>query len=420
MRLLTLLMLALISAPAGAQTLAITNARLLDGTQEVVDATIILRDGRVVSISSGGAAPADARTIDAEGRPVTPTLFAAATQIGLIGLGGASDTDDSSVGPNSVGAAFDVSRGVDPNALSIQEARSQGVSRALVFPGSGPGLFAGTGALLHLDPRSDTLERSRAAMFAGGASAIEAAGGSRGAMWTLIRHALNRARDATDENASDRPRDHLLDPLNIAALRPVIAGTIPLAIIANKEVDIRQAAAIGSDYGIRTVIVGGAEAWRVADLLAASDIPVILDPLDELPTSYEVVGARRDNAAILARAGVTIAFSVSGQGIYLSWNVGPALREGAGIAVANGLPYSEALRAITSTPAQIWSAGETTDLAIGAPADLVIWDDDPLEPSSAPAHVIIAGQEISLRTRQTLLRDRYHPARNNSVPGGYR
>ena len=112
---------------------------------------------------------------------------------------------------------------------------------------------------------------------------------------------------------------------------------------------------------------------------------------------------------------------VSGQGIYLSYDVGPALREGAGIAVANGLSYAEGLRAITSGPATIWSAGSAPGLRPGTAADIVIWDGDPLEPSSAPEHVFIEGREVSRTTRQTLLRDRYHPARmNDPLPPGYR
>ena len=197
---------------------------------------------------------------------------------------------------------------------------------------------------------------------------------------------------------------------------PVLERRMPLAVVANREADIRQAISAGQTYGISIVIVGGAEAWRVADLLAANHVPVILDPLDELPVSFDALGARRDNAASLARAGVLISFMVSGQGIYLSYNVGPALREGAGIAVANGLPYAQAIRAITQSAGRIWGdpaaagkPGIAGALVSGAAADLVIWDADPLEPSSAPAVVMFGGREISLQTRQTLLRDRYRP-----------
>lgn len=203
---------------------------------------------------------------------------------------------------------------------------------------------------------------------------------------------------------------------------PVLERRMPLAVLANREADIRQAVSVGRTQGISIVIVGGAEAWRAADLLAANQVPVILDPLDELPVSFDVIGARRDNAALLARAGVLISFMVSGQGIYLSYDVGPALREGAGMAVANGLPYPQAIRAITQSAGRIWGdpaaagrpaaagkPGIAAALVAGAAADLVIWDADPLEPSSAPTVVMFGGREISLQTRQTLLRDRYRP-----------
>ena len=173
-----------------------------------------------------------------------------------------------------------------------------------------------------------------------------------------------------------------------------------------------RALALARDFPVRVILYGGAEAWRVAAPLAAARIPVILDPLEDLPMSYDELGARRDNAARLAKAGVTIAFSVSGQEIYRSYDAGPAIREGAGVAVANGLPYRAALEAITVGPARIWGIEDHAGtLAAGKDADLVIWDGDPLEPTTAPVMVMIAGQDIPLVTRQTLLRDRYAPKR---------
>jgi imidazolonepropionase-like amidohydrolase len=199
--------------------------------------------------------------------------------------------------------------------------------------------------------------------------------------------------------------------VDIEALLPVLEKRVPLAVVAQREADIRQALAVGKDFGISIVIVGGAEAWRAAGLLASRHVPVVLDPLDELPVSYDTLGARRDNAKILAEAGVTIGFMVSAQGIYLSYDVGTALREGAGIAAANGLPYAQALRAITHDAARIWGDPVPAGTLVpGGAADLVVWDGDPLEAASAPVAILLNGNEISLRTRQTLLRDRYRPA----------
>ena len=417
MRLLAFLLLLALGLPAHAETIAITNARLMDGERDEAGMTIVMADGKIASVSRGGVAPSGARVVDAGGRPVTPSLAAAATQIGIVGMGSAANTRDEAVSSGPAGAGFAVAPGVDLNDLTIQEARAQGVVSAMVYPDAGNGVFAGTAALLRLDRTGNPVRNANAAVFA--VPRGKNAGGSRGAAWALIRNALDEAKRPA--SAANAPRDDLLNPLDIAALRPVVAGRTPIAIVANREADIRQAIELSRDYGIRVVVVGGAEAWRVADALATSGVGVILDPLDELPFTYDTVGARRDNAAILAKAGVPIAFMVSAQAIYLSYDLGPALREGAGISAANGLSRADALRAITSAPARVWTGKASPGIAVGGAGDVVVWDGDPLEPSSAPAHVFVGGREVSKVTRQTRLRDRYHPSRSGDpLPPAYR
>lgn len=412
----------LYACAAHAETVAITGARVWTNTSDepVLNATIVIADGRIVSIAPDATPPSSARVLQAHGQIVTPALDAAATQIGLAEVTSASDTDDRAVSSGPLGAAFDVSLGVDANSLTVQMARAAGVGRALVFPGpAGVGVFAGQGARLYLAASADIVDRARVAVFAtAGGAAADAAGGSRAAMWGQLRNALAEARELRNALGAFKLRDQLQNHLEIEALLPVLARRIPLAIVANREADIRQAITTAKDFGIAVVIVGGAEAWRAADLLAARQISVILDPLDELPVSFDVLGARRDNAALLARAGVLIGFSVSGQGIYLSYNLGSALREGAGLAVANGLPYAQAIRAITQNAGRIWADGAPRGmLAPGAVADLVIWDGDPLEPASAPVAIFLGGHAISLETRQSLLRERYRPSPGGSLRG---
>ena len=411
-RLLLLLLMLALAGPVRAESWAITGARLWTGTSDVPleNATILIRDGVVQSIETGGALPAGVRTVAAAGRVVTPALVAGATQIGLVELASAPEADDRRITSGPLGAAFEAARGVDANALTIVQARADGIGHALVFPGApAQGVIDGYAAWLDLAERVEPVERTRAGLFAvAGIQADALSGGNRGAVWTLLRAALDEARRLRRGAAGSD-----LDPIeraNYEALAPVLDGEAPLAIAAHREADIRQALDLAREYRLRLVIVGGAEAWRVADRLAAERVPVVLDPLEALPVSLDVVGARRDNAALLAAAGVEIAFFVSGQGIYLSHNVGPAIRTGAGIAVANGLPYAAGLRALTSAPARIWGDSEAGVLAPGHRADLVIWDGDPLEPSSAPERLVLAGREVPLVTRQTLLRDRYAPA----------
>ena len=401
--------LLLVGQQAMADTIAITHAKAwtMTATSPVENATIVIADGKITSVSSGGATPPAAQVIDAKGRPVTPGLVHAASHLGLLEVSSATETVDSGVKSGSLGAAFDVQYAINANSTLIQLARSDGVSRAITYPvHSGVAPFSGTGALLRLSDSSDLVERTGVGVFAviGGRSSGDA-GGSRAAEWKLLRSALDAAKTGLAAAASPATRTS-----EFLALEPVLAGKIPLALSLNRESDVRQAIRLAADYALKVVIIGGVEAWMAADALAAAKIPVILDPQANLPGNFDELGARLDNAALLHKAGVTVATVVIASGIHQSYNAGPSMREGAGIAVANGLPYSVGLESITSVPAKIWGvADHCGTIANGRDGDLVIWDGDPLEPSTLPVTVLIAGKVMSLVTHQTELRDRYMP-----------
>jgi imidazolonepropionase-like amidohydrolase len=212
----------------------------------------------------------------------------------------------------------------------------------------------------------------------------------------------------------------MLSPLNRAALVPVVQRTLPLAIHASRESDVREAIRLASERDVRVIVYGGAEAWRLADQLAARSIPVVLDPLANVPATFDAIGARADNAARLRRAGVRIALSVPG--VWMTHNAGSIVREAAGLAVANGLPWVDAMRALTIDAARIWGVDSRYgSLEPGKDADVVIWSGDPLEPATAAEVVILGGREASLRTRQTELRERYAPQRaSDPWPPAYR
>lgn len=416
---------ATLSTGAAAQTFAITGATAwtMTGDAPVENATIVVRDGRIAQVGPGLPVPPGVREVRAEGRIVTPGLMNAGTQLGLVELSASKDTvDHTAAGP--LGAAFDVQYGLNPNSSLVALARADGVTRAVSFPGgtaSAP--FSGAGALLNLDEGPDILDRAKVAMFVtvGGRSADDQALGSRSAQWLLIRNAFDEAKAFRTAPRSIGPRDQLLNRPDVEALVPVVEGRMPLAIFAQRESDIRQAIGLARDYKVKVIIIGGAEAWRAADALAAANIPVIIDPMANLPMSFDEIGARLDNAAILRSAGVTIALSVPGWTVHLSYNAGSAIREAAGLAVANGLPYADALKALTIGPARIWGLSDRYgSIEAGREADLVIWDGDPLEVTSAPAQVFVAGKPASLNTRQKALRDRYSPLRTDTTwPAGY-
>lgn len=419
------LLLALAAAPVAAQTIAVTHAEAwtMESDQPVKDATILVENGRIVSVTAGGGVPQGASVIDAHGKPVTPGLMNAATQVGLVELSGSADTRDMGSADDR-NPGFDPSRALNGNSTLVDLIRADGITRALIYPAqSRQPVFSGEPAIARYRDGVDILQARAVAVLAviGGGAWDKI--GSRAQQWTVLRKALTDARRAMQAPDSAGPGDgkgkgrgkgspppSRRPQTGGEPLRRVIAGEIPLAIQTNRESDIRQAIQLAADFGIKLVIVDGVEAWRAADALAAAKIPVVLDPQVNLPDSFDELGARQDNAAILTAAGVKVAFGLAGGKIHSNYNAGMALREGAGISVANGLPYADALRAVTLNPLAIWGSGGGT-LTAGADADLVIWDGDPLEPSTNALAVIIEGRQASNRSRQDLLAERYRNVR---------
>jgi imidazolonepropionase-like amidohydrolase len=214
----------------------------------------------------------------------------------------------------------------------------------------------------------------------------------------LLSQALEEARGGAMAAGDAR----LLTPAGRRVLARFLAEHRPFLFAIDRAADIRTALAFAEREKIRIVIVGGAEAWRVSAALARARVPVVLDPLEDLPSSFDAIGATLENAARLSRAGVTIAFSL---------RAGPTdarkLRQAAGNAVAHGLAWDVALAAVTRVPADIFGAGGFGSITIGQPANLVVWTADPLEVTSLVVAQWLDGHPQSLATRQTALRDRY-------------
>lgn len=228
-------------------------------------------------------------------------------------------------------------------------------------------------------------------------------GGSRAAHWMLLEQAFGEMR-ADDDDLE------LINATGQRAMKNTQRNGV-FIFNANRASDMMQVVKFAKTHKIRAVILGGREAWMIADTLAAAEIPVIINALDNLPADFDSLGARLDNAALLEDAGVTIMFT-SGE-----THNARKVRQVAGNAVSFGLDHSAALAALTTTPAMIFG-GSSRVLDQGAQADLVIWSGDPLEVTSQADAVIIRGKADSMQSRQTLLLDRYLPA-NPEMPRAY-
>jgi imidazolonepropionase-like amidohydrolase len=402
-----------VTVPATADTLALRGATVyVNPTTKLEGATVVVRDGRIAALGPEVAVPDGARVIDASGKIITAGLVDAVSTVGLIEVELEASSveagfDRSAPGDDHVHAAYRVSDGYRAASVTIPVARTGGLTSVIAVPRGG--LVAGQSAWVSLaatvDPRAATLRDPTAMHAAFGIASMSSAGGSRGLAIERIRELLDDARSyGRDRRAFEqgRTRDFAAARLDLEALQPVVRGELPLAIRANVVSDILAAARVAREDRVRVIIIGGAEAWMAADTLAAASIPVILDPTRNLPTSFDTLHVRNDSARILAAAGVRVTISTLG-----SAHEARTLRQRAGIAVAYGLPWADALAAITSVPAAIFGFDQVGTLERGKRADLVVWSGDPLELATRAEIVIIGGVEQSLVTHQSRLLDRY-------------
>jgi len=366
----------------------------------VEDSVILIADGHVEAVGSAIDVPAGYAVVDAAGKVVTPGLIVSNSQLGIVEIGGAATTVDSRVTEHPLGAAFDIRYALNDAATAIAVNRRDGVTRAIVAPQPGNDPFAGWGVAIRLTDR-DILTSVDVALFGAiGAATSGYVGGSRSAVVQRMRRGLAQAQRYQASRYHPGPGD--FSHADMAALKRFRGAGVPLALEVHRANEIREAVALAEDFELDLIVLGATEAWRVGELLAARRIPVVIDVLANLPSSFERLGARLDNAALLSQAGVQVVFTV-GVSQNARW-----LRQVAGNAVANGMDHAAALEAITRIPAQIWGleSGLGT-LQPGAPADLVIWTGDPLEITQWAERVMIDGEWQDTNSRQTRLFERY-------------
>ena len=418
--------LAALPAPANAETIAITGGKLVigDGSAPIDGGTVVIQDGNVVAAGSNVAVPEGARQIDARGKWVTPGVFAGFTRLGLSEVDAVNGTNDKSGGKSGFSAAIDIAPAIDPFRSPFAVNRAAGVTRAVVAPEASDNIFAGQGAIADLGVDTDAVAKARAFQFAEfGEEGAANAGGSRAGTHLHFRAMLREAQDyAAGRGAFD---DELLKAEDARALLAVLRGETRLLIHVEGANDMLRLMELKREFSaIKMVFVGATEGWRVAPQLAQAGIPVIASALNDLPASFEMLGATQSNIGRMKAAGVRVAIGMindrdSHQLRYTTQYAGNlvSLERVPG---ATGLSWDEAFASISSVPADIMGVGDRYgSLKSGKAADVVVWDGDPLELSSAATTVIIDGVEQPLANRQARLRDRYARPTEGDLPKAY-
>ena len=403
---LTLLALTLVSTLATASSILIKDADIYASSGLLVKTNLYIENGKIAAIGAQSPATADLE-IQGLGKSITAGLFNSSTQLGTVEVSAIEQTVDFYSENETVTASLRIADVFNPRSTLIPHNRVHGLTHSLLIPESGTHLFAGQVALVQLGNQPKVIHPSLAVALDFTERGISLMGGSRAAALVQLRQALDDAKDFSRNRkaalAGDH-RDYVLSYADLAALEPVVNGTKPLLVRTNRASDISVILELAKNFQLQLILSSALEGWMVADEIAKAQVPVIIDPIHNLPNSYESLGARLDNAKLLADAGVKLLFT--GMDWHNTHNA-YLVRQSAGNAVANGLDKSVAIAAMTTNPAQLFNAPVTGDIAIGDIADLVLWGGDPLELTSEAELVMIEGEIIPMKSRSLQLRDRY-------------
>jgi imidazolonepropionase-like amidohydrolase len=414
-------------APANAAaavnpTIALKGGRLLTITHGVIEnGVVVMQNGRITAVGGAGTAiPSGAKVIDVSGMTVYPGLIDSETHLGLTEVGSDRSTNDEIELSDEIMPHMHVADAFHAETALIPVARINGITNAIVAPGSADTLpgqdsfiqLAGPSATEMLVVRDIAMPLN----FTGRQrrnQSFEAAKFpfTRMGMATQLRQAFIDALDydqklaayekkksSGDEKAGAPPKRDL----KLEALLPYLHGKKPVVLAAEEPNDVLTALDLANEFHLKVILNHVTHSASLLDKIAAAKLPVIVGPIYEEPKESERYDAVFSIPAQLAKRGVKIAFAS-----YDAHKVRD-LPYAAGYAVAFGLPADEALKALTINPAQIWGVDKDLgSLEAGKIGNVVVANGDPLDVRTDVKHVFIQGQEIPLVNKQTQLRDKY-------------
>ena len=402
-----------------AKSIVIKNATIFDGIESSsYNGHILIEDGYIKKISKSSMIQAD-KVIDVKGKIVTPGLIAPDTEIGIVEIGALSVTRDDESNIYDIG--FSIHSAFNPNSTLIPWNRSNGITSAITLPRNTSSPIGGLGSFFILDSKMNINSNADMVLIGilGGSGSS-----SRAEMLSLMDDILSFGSSLSKKDVgSNLTIDEIIESSSIASfldlktrdvktLFRLFDENLPLIIKSHRASDIINLINLKKKYDLNLIIMGAQEASLVVDEIAQNDIPLIINPINNIPNSFDELASNINLAQKLEKAGITMMFNASRDHNY------HLIRQGAGVAVANGLSYVSAIKSLTSNAAKVFNIDKRGSIKVGNYADIVIWEADPLEPSSMPQKVFINGIETDLTTRSTRLRDRY--TKNLDKPNTYR
>lgn len=412
-----------------AGTFAIVGARIVTVSGAVIDnGTVVLQNGKITSVGPGTAVPNGAERIDGKGLSVYPGLIDSATAMGLaeIGQGANATMDIAEIAPNNANAKAYLA--VNPHTSHVNVTRVNGITSVMSYPRGG--VIAGQGTIINLNGSTQAemaieptaalvINFPRIAQGGGGfgGGGFGGFGGQQIDFNEAIRRRDRAVEDlkkqfeaalahgkAMDAAAKDKNLPFVATNLAYEAMLPYVRGEKPIVFTAERERDIKAVVKFIGEMKVKGILVGGQEAWRAADELKKSNVPVIFTHIYSLPVReddpYDFLF---EGPSKLQAAGVKFAISTGDTGAE-----NRDLPYQAGLAGAYGLSKEEALRSVTLYPAQILGiADKLGSIEVGKMANVVVADGDILDPRTNIRYLFINGRMIPLTSRHTDLFDSF-------------
>ena len=372
---------------------------------------ILISGNEIAKIGNNLTINGKTQVIELNGLPVTPGLISPMSNLGIVEINALDVTrDDES---DILKAGFSIFNAFNPHSTGIPWNRSNGVTSAITSPGSSSFPIFGLASYFILDGSLEIKGLKDIAMF----GRMGASYGSRAETLTILESLLELGQKASNTPVEEILEMRLADQLelqaqDILALNNLVNNGLPFVLETNRAVDILQAIALQKKYGLNLVLSSVEEAPMVIEQLQASGIPVIIDPMDNIPNSFDELGSSLLLGKVLDQAGIKVMFSTQRSHNY------HLMRQGSGNAVAHGMSYQSAIRGMTLTVAETFKLGNRGSIIEGKIADIVVWDADPLEPSSFPKFVFIEGKSQDLSSRSTRLTERY--TNKDDKPSSYK
>ena len=413
----------LAAADAPKKVIAISGGRLLTVSHGTIEnGVLLIADGKITAVGEADkvSIPAGAEIVDAHGLTVYPGLIDPESNFGLTEVSADQNSNDLAEPSDEIMPHMHVADAFHAETELIPVARLNGITNAVVAPATSD-TIAGQDIFIQLyGVDRDQMILGRDVALAMNYGADQRRRGGRGGkteypstrmgLITQLRQTFLDVQDyqARRDAAAKKDDKAFKRDLKLEALIPYLKGERPVVIGVYEAYDVEVIMGLANEFHLKVILNHVTHSQEILDKIAAYKVPVIIGSIYDFPSANERYDAVFTLPAELAKSGVKIAISSADAGGPASSHSARNLPYAAGFAVAYGLPYDEALKAITLNVAEMFGFGDKLgSLDVGKWANIVLSNGDPLDVRTDVKQVYIQGVAVPMVSRQTKLRDEY-------------